>query len=305
MGKLEDDNRDIQIGQKLAAHFSTLTDSELIAASGLGLRQPHQYETQRATAHAWKPFSVQIINKQWVSYANVPLLIKAELVRRAGKTPTVSRVVRDVIDAGFAPKTAWPRGLEVELVGYVHSAKQRGLCQLTDGRPFSSLALAADSLPPVDVEAQDLSDDELEKVILENRGCFPGEIETSSSIAEVRRRHGQAKLRELTLRNYAYTCALCEISDTQLLVTSHVIGWSERTETRGLLSNVLCLCRFHDALFESGYWSLSDDLRVVQRSPIDSATIRDLLPTTCSFRQPASHPPAPQYIRHHRMRHGL
>jgi putative restriction endonuclease len=157
----------------------------------------------------------------------------------------------------------------------------------------------------VDVEAQDLSDDELEKVILEDRGRFPGEIEASSTAAEARRRRGQAKLRELTLKNYGSTCALCEVSDTRLLVTSHIVGWSERTETRGLLSNALCLCRFHDALFENGYWSLTDDLRVIRRWPIDSATIEALLSTTCLFRRPTSHPPALEYVRRHRTHHEL
>jgi hypothetical protein len=176
---------------------------------------------------------------------------------------------------------------------------------LADDKPPPSIGSRSDTSLPVDVEAQDLSDNELEEVILEDRGRFPGDIETSSTVTEVRRRRGQAKLRELTLRSYGSTCALCEVSDTKLLVTSHIVGWSERTETRGLLNNALCLCRFHDALFENGYWSLSDDLRVVHRSPIDSATIQALLPTTCSFRRPTSHPPAPEYARHHRTRHGL
>jgi predicted restriction endonuclease len=31
-----------------------------------------------------------------------------------------------------------------------------------------------------------------------------------------------------------------------------------------MLSNVICLCRFHDALFEQGYWSLANDLSVTK-----------------------------------------
>jgi putative restriction endonuclease len=162
-----------------------------------------------------------------------------------------------------------------------------------------------ETAPPIDVEAQDFSDDELEKAILQDRARFPGEIATSSTVAESRRPQGQAKLRELTLQNYGSTCALCEVDDARLLVTSHIVGWGERVETRGLLSNAICLCRFHDALFESGYWSLTDDLRVVRRSPIDSATIQALLPPTGSLRLPTSHPPAAEFARHHRARHGL
>ncbi len=167
------------------------------------------------------------------------------------------------------------------------------------------LVMAAGS-PPIDVEAQDWSDEELEKAFREGRLRFPdGEVETSTATAASRRRRGQDKLRELTLKNYGSTCALCDVRDTNLLRTSHIIGWSERADTRGFLKNAVCLCSFHDALFENGYWSLSDDLGVVLRSAIESATIEALLPTTCSFRRPTSHPPAPEYVRHHRTRHGL
>ncbi len=40
-----EDNREIEIGQKLPADFATLTDRELLAAAGLGLPQPDHYKT--------------------------------------------------------------------------------------------------------------------------------------------------------------------------------------------------------------------------------------------------------------------
>ena len=128
-----DDNQQIEIGQRLAAHFTTLTGDDLRAASGLGLRQPHQYEVQRDTMHRWRHFATRGYNKnQMVAYANVPLLAFAEITRRAGTTPTVSSVVANVIAAGFTPKTAaWSPGeLRRQLLGYLASAEKRGLCRL-------------------------------------------------------------------------------------------------------------------------------------------------------------------------------
>jgi hypothetical protein len=44
---------------------------------------------------------------------------------------------------------------------------------------------------------------------------------------------------------------ICDVADPSLLVASHVIGWAERVDTRGDVKNIICLCRFHDALFVS------------------------------------------------------
>ena len=130
MAKL-DDGRKIEINDRLIAFLATKSDSDLLAASGLGLPQPQQYKIQRATADTWKPFAQREINKQFCSYANVPLLIVAELARRKGHIPTIRRVVCDVIDAGFRPKKedGWARKMESELIGYIRSAEERGLCR--------------------------------------------------------------------------------------------------------------------------------------------------------------------------------
>ena len=140
---MDEDHREIEIGQKLAAHLGTLTDRELRAATGLSLPQPSQYEVQRRTANRWRPFADREYNSQKVSYANVPLLIVAYTTRRNGGTPTVNDVQREVIAAGFTPLRGcpwWPRGMTPSaaqlkkmhqwLAGYLMSAEQRGLCRL-------------------------------------------------------------------------------------------------------------------------------------------------------------------------------
>src|SRR6266536_331041 len=157
----------------------------------------------------------------------------------------------------------------------------------------------------MDVETEDRSD-KLKDAIRAGRLRVPdaGVVDTSTSPSAVRRRRGRELLGPLLLGNYEVRCAVRDVADPSLLVASHVIGWAERVDTRGDLKNIICLCRFHDALFETGYWSLTDDLQVIGRAEIDSPTILALLPPRCSFRRPVAYPPAPEYLGHHRTRHG-
>ncbi len=157
---------------------------------------------------------------------------------------------------------------------------------------------------PIVVEAQDLTDEEIDAALSDERLRF-GDVETSTSEAVVRQRNGQDILRKRTLHNYGQRCAVCDVSDTNLLKTSHIIGWAERDETRGVLRNVICLCSFHDALFEYGYWSLDDQMAMIIQSKIDSHAIRQLLHAGCSFRKPSGHSPGLEFLRHHRVKHGL
>ena len=151
---------------------------------------------------------------------------------------------------------------------------------------------------PINVEDQDLTDDEIDAALRANRLRI-GIVVTDSQVAQVRRRKGQDRIRKLTLENYGGCCAVCDVMDSALLVASHIVGWAEGPEHRGDLTNVICLCRMHDALFEAGYWSLGDRLELLKRTA-SSHTIRQLLEGMISFRLPLAHSPAPRFSKHHR-----
>ena len=160
------------------------------------------------------------------------------------------------------------------------------------------------SKPIVDIEIFEGTDKDIDSLIQEQRlriGC----IETGDEIALSRRRQGQERLRKLTLINYSSKCAFCDVNDPSLLVASHIVGWAEDQETRGFLSNIICLCRFHDVLFEKGYVSLADDLAVLKRSGRTSRIIAILLDKTVNFRKPSGHSPKPEFLRRHRLRCGF
>ena len=156
----------------------------------------------------------------------------------------------------------------------------------------------------IDVESQDLTDEVIDRAIREKRLCI-GRVPTDSAVTLARQRRGQERLRRLTLLNYDSMCALCDVNVPSLLVTSHIVGWAEAPEARGMLSNVICLCQFHDVLFEQGYWSLADDFTLLRKSPLRSRTIASLLDSALQFRRPHDHPPAASFLRQHRLRWGL
>jgi hypothetical protein len=201
---------------------------------------------------------------------------------------TIERIPCTAVDAQI---TGW-KGKEINPVSRCHV------------KLFWEIEVNLDRAP-INVEARDLTDAEIEAAIRDGDLRFPTIVATSSPEAIARQRRGQDVLRKLTLQNYEARCAICDVSDVKLLRASHIVGWAEREETRGNLGNVICLCSFHDVLFENGYWSLDDRLGMVIRTDIDSNTIRGLFPAGCSFRKPSTHSPGVDFIRHHRRKHGL
>jgi len=156
----------------------------------------------------------------------------------------------------------------------------------------------------VHVENKELPDEEFDRAISENRLRI-GMVETNTEMAIARQRRGQEQIRKLTLLNYSSRCALCDVNDPSILVASHIVGWAEVPETRGILSNIICLCRFHDVLFEHGLFSLADDLTVLKKANMTSRIVMLLLDNTVQFRKPCAHPPDPRFLQWHRNRSGL
>ena len=156
---------------------------------------------------------------------------------------------------------------------------------------------------PVQAELDDLPADALDVAIKKDRLRL-GDIPAGDDLSLRRTRRGQARLRALTLQNYAGQCAFCDVRNTRLLVASHIARWADLPAARGNLRNILCLCRFHDALFEYGYFSLLDDYRVVKKEP-DSDMVAHILSLTTAFRAPLAFAPSPEFLQAHRARTGF
>ena len=157
---------------------------------------------------------------------------------------------------------------------------------------------------PLFAEAEDYPDSALD-IAIEQEQIRIDDVPTADAVVIARRRRGQSRLREHALTNYSSRCAMCDVELVDLLVASHIVRWSDDPEARGRLSNILCLCGMHDALFEMGYLSLSDDLGVLKKSGVASTVVRYLQQTTDRLRAPRTHQPATGYLRLHRRRTGF
>ena len=76
----------------------------------------------------------------------------------------------------------------------------------------------------IDVESQDLTDEEIDLTLREERLRI-GIVPTDSVVALDRHRRGQERLRLQTLSNYDSMCAVCDVNEAALLITSHIVGW--------------------------------------------------------------------------------
>lgn len=134
--------------------------------------------------------------------------------------------------------------------------------------------------------------DDLEIVMTENDG--------TDVFRNVKTRVGQGKLRKILLENYN-GCALCKVNDKNLLRTSHIVGWNDKSTTkddRVNPENAILLCGLHDLMFEKGIISLTDDYEVLYKDGYnftEQGISRDLI-----FNIPSKDLPASKYLKAHR-----
>lgn len=79
----------------------------------------------------------------------------------------------------------------------------------------------------------------------------------------VQQRIKQQFFRSAVLSSYRGRCCMSGVSDSRLLVASHIVPWHEDKAHRLNPSNGLCLSAIHDRAFDQRLITLSDDLRVM------------------------------------------
>jgi len=155
---------------------------------------------------------------------------------------------------------------------------------------------------PVNVLTEDLPDDVLENAI-DNGNLILDEVATSNTIQTVLVRQCMGALRRLTLKNYRNQCALCDINDGRLLVTSHIARWADKPMARGLLSNTICFCSMHDKLFEYGYFYFDEHIDLIWQNLHFVHAIENWKKyCTEKFKLPLHHSPSPIFLAEHRNR---
>lgn len=91
---------------------------------------------------------------------------------------------------------------------------------------------------------------------------------------EVQVRLKQSIFRKRVLENFSYKCCLTGITEKDLLVASHIIPWAAKLEGRLSPHNGLCLSALYDKLFDTGYFSLNNDLEVIITSRLQCLSER-------------------------------
>jgi len=212
------------------------------------------------------------------------------VVRSVLITEELARIVRETESTGSTPDKTLNRILQ--------ELRDAGQVEFLD--PGRYLLLNH----PINVEDAELPDDAIDLAI-PRRSLQLGVVATASDECVQRRRRGQQRLRELSLLDYHTHCAVCDVYDSALLIASHIVRWADAPEHRGKLSNVLCLCRFHDVLFECGYWALSNDFTILKRPEVASRTVNMILDAMTRFEPPETHLPSPEFLAQHRRRVGF
>ena len=213
-----------------------------------------------------------------------------EITRQELIDEEIDRIVQDTNSKGVTPTQTLSRILQELRADEILHFVGDGVYLLLD--------------TPINIEEVDLTDKAIDLAI-EQKKLQLGVVPASDNLALTRQRRGQARIRELILQNYDCQCAFCDIDFPQILIASHISRWADDLKGRGDLSNVICLCRFHDTLFEFGYFSLSDDYQILKKQDTQSQTIGLLLDSTEEFRLPHKHLPASEYLQKHRARTGF
>lgn len=69
--------------------------------------------------------------------------------------------------------------------------------------------------------------------------------------------------RRAVLASYRGRCCMSGLSDSRLLVASHIVPWSKDKTNRLNPSNGLCLSALHDKTFDKGLITLTDDFEII------------------------------------------
>lgn len=148
-------------------------------------------------------------------------------------------------------------------------------------------------------QPQDVND----KLQATEEAGFEGPTE---SVREVKTRLGQSFFRSAVFAAYDNRCCITGIATPQLLRASHIVPWSADPTLRTNPSNGLCLNALHDAAFDRGLISLTDDLELIlSKSLIGSmppSLFNEMFQSRAglSIRVPERRKPRPEMVKHHR-----
>ncbi len=87
-------------------------------------------------------------------------------------------------------------------------------------------------------------------------------VDFSTEKTPTKKRKGQDKFRNEVLKNFKTKCAVCGISQRDLLQAGHIIQINDEKKA-GLIQNGICFCMTCHKLFDEGYFSFDDKYKII------------------------------------------
>jgi len=122
-------------------------------------------------------------------------------------------------------------------------------------------------------EAAEIKARLLQESVEQSLGIKESELVGKTKEVIIRQRVNQNVFRTMILNNYNDQCAITGISDSRLLIASHIIPWAEREDTRLNPENGVCLSALYDKAFDKGLITIRPDDYTIMISP----SLRDTL----------------------------
>ncbi|MEP1032477.1 HNH endonuclease [Ekhidna sp.] len=115
------------------------------------------------------------------------------------------------------------------------------------------------------------------KVLVSSADNNDYSIENAKRVIKLRTK--QSLFRSRVVNNFNLKCCISDVKEMDLLVASHIVPWSVEIQSRLDPRNGLCLSILYDKLFDKGYLTLDEKLKVVitKRANTLSSEIRGAL----------------------------
>lgn len=108
------------------------------------------------------------------------------------------------------------------------------------------------------------------------KGLSNSELDGKEKEIIIKSRVNQGVFREQLLKRYG-KCCLCSITNSSLIIASHIKPWSESEATEKLdVENGFLFCPNHDKLFDSGLISFDDNGQIIISKSLNYNDLRTL-----------------------------
>lgn len=139
----------------------------------------------------------------------------------------------------------------------------------------------------------------------ENDAFLPEDFTGETRQVLTTQRIKQHFFRRAVLSSYRGRCCMSGLSDTRLLIASHIVPWSQDKQNRLNPSNGLCLSAIHDRAFDKGLMTLTDDFKIVISEDLkrcDDAFVKGVLIPLHgrTIESPERFAPKSEFVKWHR-----